>query len=178
MDTTLPQKQYRAFAVLLKPTRFGGLQRSLLFEYSSVPKVLLKKYSWNPSRTHSTWPLWKRSEERQAPTWPWDNRALHFKAQSQHPRHHFTAPSTIMERSHNLQLLRKKQTPPAKSALYIWRFRAVRSFSLSSSVCVMHAAREHLVFMLSIINYKCNSRSLFNTICECSQRLLSDWCMK
>lgn len=85
------------------------------------------------------------------------------------PKHQWrTVPfSRRLERNERLQL----------RVLFIFDHSgSVQSSSVSIPVCVIHVEREHLVFMLSVMNYKCNSGSFLNTFCKCSQRLLSDWC--
>lgn len=99
------------------------------------------------------------------------NHSWHFR------QHCLSAPQAQMEKSYNLQLS-GNECPKLKMPFIFDHSGSVQNFSLSIPVCVMHVEREHLVFMLFIINYKCNSRSFFNTICKCSQRLLSDWYIK
>lgn len=100
--------------------------------------------------------------------------------QSQYSRHYFAPlPSTNGDRRATVSsCLERNERLQLRMPFTFDHSGSVESFSLCIIVCVMHVEREHLVFMLSIINYKCNSGSFLNTVCKRSQRLLSDWCIK
>lgn len=99
---------------------------------------------------------------------------------SQHSGHHFapSLPKHKWRRATISSCLKRNECLQLRVPFIFDHSGSIQS-SLSIPVCVMHVERERLVFIiLSIINYKCNSGSFLNTICKCSQRLLSDWCIK